>query len=121
MKEKEVKNERSYICNLYINLITNVFVVLYASELELPKFGFFWWLKDNKVFCHYNELGAELPEGSYQILGASGCACLVIPKYNAVAVRMYNSLYTYENKNFDHIEDIQTFGNLVVKEIKLQQ
>ncbi|TMU83636.1 beta-lactamase family protein [Bacillus sp. BHET2] len=56
-----------------------------------------------------------------QILGASGCACLVIPQFNVVAVRMYNSLYTYENKNFDYIQDIQTFGNLVVKEIKLQQ
>ncbi|MGM0851041.1 MAG: serine hydrolase domain-containing protein [Bacillota bacterium] len=88
---------------------------------KLPKFGFYWWLKDNKVSCDYNELGTELPEGSYQILGASGCACLVIPQFNAVAVRMYNSLYTYENKNLDHIQDIQTFGNLVVKEIKLQQ
>lgn len=92
-----------------------------SVELKLPKFGFFWWLKDNKVFCDYNELGAELPEGSYQILGASGCACLIIPQFNVVAVRMYNSLYTYENKNFDYIQDIQTFGNLVVKEIKLQQ
>ncbi|WJV29727.1 serine hydrolase [Rossellomorea sp. AcN35-11] len=88
---------------------------------QLPKFGFFWWLKDNKVSCDYNELGAELPEGSYQILGASGCACLVIPKYNAVAVRMYNSLYNYENENFNHIQDIQTFGDLIVKELMLQQ
>ncbi|MDG5474048.1 hypothetical protein P6709_20360, partial [Jeotgalibacillus sp. ET6] len=24
--------------------------------------------------------------GSYQILGASGCSCTVIPEYNAVAV-----------------------------------
>ncbi|WP_341357570.1 serine hydrolase domain-containing protein [Rossellomorea sp. y25] len=86
---------------------------------NLPKFGLFWWLKDNQVSWDYNELGTDLPEGSYQILGASGCACLVIPRYNAVAVRMYNSLYTYQNKNFDHIEDIQTFGNLVVKELQL--
>ncbi|MGG4166437.1 serine hydrolase domain-containing protein [Rossellomorea vietnamensis] len=88
-------------------------------DQTLPKFGFFWWLKDNQVSWEQNELGKELPEGSYQILGASGCSCLVIPRYNAVAVRMYNSLYTYENKNFDYIHDIQTFGNLVVKELKL--
>ncbi|MGM0842841.1 MAG: serine hydrolase domain-containing protein [Bacillota bacterium] len=89
-------------------------------EQSLPKFGFFWWLKDNQGSWEYNELGVELPEGSYQILGASGCSCLVIPRYNAVAVRMYNSLYTYENKNFDYIQDIQTFGNLVVKELNLK-
>lgn len=91
------------------------------KELDhtLPKFGFFWWLKDSQVSWEENELGLELPEGSYQILGASGCSCLVIPQYNAVAVRMYNSLYTYENKNFDYIQDIQTFGNLVEKELKL--
>ncbi|WP_406688105.1 serine hydrolase domain-containing protein [Rossellomorea vietnamensis] len=87
-------------------------------DQTLPRFGFFWWLKDNQVSWEYNELGTELPEGSYQILGASGCSCLVIPRYNAVAVRMYNSLYTYENKNFDYIQDIQTFGNLVVQELK---
>jgi CubicO group peptidase (beta-lactamase class C family) len=86
---------------------------------NLPKFGLFWWLKDKQVSWDYNELGPDLPEGSYQILGASGCACLVIPRYNAVAVRMYNSLYTYQNKDFDHIEDIQTFGNLIVKELQL--
>ena len=90
-----------------------------GREQTLPKFGFFWWLKDNHVSWEYNELGKELPEGSYQILGASGCSCLVIPRYNAVAVRMYNSLYTYENKNFDYIQDIQTFGNLFVKELSL--
>jgi CubicO group peptidase (beta-lactamase class C family) len=90
-------------------------------DRKLPKFGFFWWIKDDGVSYDDNELGADLPEGSYQILGASGCACLVIPEYNAVAVRMYNSLYTYENKQFDHIQDIQTFGNLVVKELKRQK
>lgn len=85
---------------------------------QLPKFGFLWWIKDSEVSCEYNELGSELPDGSYQILGASGCSCTVIPKYNAVAVRMYNSLYTYGNKGFDHIKDIQSFGNLVVSCLK---
>jgi CubicO group peptidase (beta-lactamase class C family) len=81
---------------------------------KLPKFGFLWWIKDSKVTYKFNELGSDLPEGSYQILGASGCSCTVIPKLNTVAVRMYNSLNTYDNENFDHIKDIQTFGNLVI-------
>jgi hypothetical protein len=85
---------------------------------QLPKFGFLWWIKDSKVAYEYDELGSDLPDGSYQILGASGCSCTVIPKLNAVAVRMYNSLYTYDNEGFDHIKDIQTFGNLVVSALK---
>lgn len=85
---------------------------------QLPKFGFLWWIKDSEVSCEFNELGSELPEGSYQILGASGCSCTVIPKFNTVAVRMYNSLYTYGNEGFDHIKDIQSFGNLLVSSLK---
>ncbi|MBY6036906.1 beta-lactamase family protein [Fictibacillus nanhaiensis] len=85
---------------------------------QLPRFGFFWWIKDNKVSFKLDELGSELPEGSFQILGASGCSCTVIPALNAVAVRMNNSLYTYDNEKFDHIKDIQTFGNLVVSTLK---
>ncbi|MEI5908557.1 serine hydrolase domain-containing protein [Bacillus spongiae] len=85
----------------------------------LPKFGFFWWVKDPNVSCDYDELGTDLPEGSYQILGASGCSCLVIPKLNAVAVRMYNSLYTYENEHLDHIQDIHNFGNLAVSSLTM--
>lgn len=85
---------------------------------ELPRFGFLWWMKDGKVSADYNELGSELPNGSYQILGASGCSCTVIPEYNAVAVRMSNSLNAYENLGFDYIKDIQTFGNLVISTLK---
>ena len=85
---------------------------------ELPKFGFLWWIKDGDVAVDYNELGSELPDGSYQILGASGCSCTVIPEYNAVAVRMSNSLNAYENLGFDYIKDIQTFGNLVNATLK---
>lgn len=85
---------------------------------ELPRFGFLWWIKDSEVSVDYNELGSELPDGSYQILGASGCSCTVIPEYNAVAVRMSNSLNAYENLGFDYIKDIQMFGNLVIKTLK---
>ncbi|GIN58273.1 hypothetical protein J8TS2_25920 [Lederbergia ruris] len=85
---------------------------------QLPKFGFLWWVKDGDVSVSYNELGSELPDGSYQILGASGCSCTVIPEYNAVAVRMSNSLNAYENLGFDYIKDIQMFGNLVISSLK---
>ncbi len=85
---------------------------------QFPKFGFFWWVKGGEVSVSYSELGSKLPDGSYQILGASGCSCTVIPEYNAVAVRMSNSLNAYENLDFDYIKDIQMFGNLVISSLK---
>ncbi|WP_221469539.1 hypothetical protein [Cohnella nanjingensis] len=57
-----------------------------------------------------NEIGEQVPERSCQILGITGCACLVMPAYDAVAVRMYNQL---ANPNgYDYLRDIRTFGNL---------
>ncbi|MCG3088054.1 serine hydrolase domain-containing protein [Sporosarcina cyprini] len=82
------------------------------------KFGVLWWIKDNRTSYEYDELGSELPEGSFQILGASGCSCTVIPKFNAVAVRMYNSLYTNDSDEFDYIGDIRRFGNMLAACLK---
>lgn len=85
---------------------------------HLPKFGFFWWVKDSEASNDYNELGSKLPDGSYQLLGASGCSCIVIPKYNAVAVRMFNSLNSHENLGFDYLKEIQLFGNQVISSLE---
>ncbi|GIP18084.1 hypothetical protein J40TS1_37260 [Paenibacillus montaniterrae] len=58
------------------------------------------------------ELGDKLPIGSYQSLGITGCACLVIPELNVVAARMYNQ--TKPNPaGYDYLADIKTFGNMV--------
>lgn len=83
-----------------------------------PTFRFLWWMKDRDVSVHFNELGSDLPTGSYQILGASGCSCTVIPAYNAVIVRMYNSVNASENVWFNYIEEIQEFGNLTVSSLR---
>ncbi|WP_409291392.1 hypothetical protein [Peribacillus sp. SCS-37] len=82
----------------------------------LPRFGFFWWIKTEteEQGCSFDELGASLPAGSFQILGASGCFCTVIPEQNAVAVRMYNSL---DDTGFDYLEDIRKFGDMAVSSI----
>lgn len=71
--------------------------------------GFFWFKNENQYF--ESELGEDVPPTSYQILGASGCTCLVMPKYNAVAVRMYNKIGN--PKGYDYLRDIKNFGNLV--------
>lgn len=85
---------------------------------NLPGFGCFWWVKNERGYINWekNELGNDLPSGSYQILGASSCSCTVIPQYNAVVVRMYNSLY--DNEKYDYVKDIQSFGNLVISTLK---
>lgn len=74
-----------------------------------PQNGFFWFRNENGYAK--SELGEELPEGSYQILGASGCTCLVIPTFDAVAVRMYNK--RGNPPGYDYLRDIKDFGNLV--------
>lgn len=71
--------------------------------------GFFWFRNDNSF--SESELGEDVPVKSYQILGASGCACLVIPEYNAVAVRMYNK--RGNPIGYNYLRDIKNFGNLV--------
>ncbi|OIU72007.1 serine hydrolase domain-containing protein [Rossellomorea aquimaris] len=76
---------------------------------DVPQNGFFWFRNENGL--EKSELGEELPSGSYQILGASGCTCLVIPKYDAVAVRMYNK--RGNPPGYDYLRDIKQFGNLV--------
>jgi CubicO group peptidase (beta-lactamase class C family) len=94
-------------------LFEQVTSVLTPSSLapHLPRLGSFWWIQDKKVAN--SEIGSDLPEGTYQILGASGCSCTVIPKHNSVVVRMTNSLWTLGGKNgFDYLADIQRFGNL---------
>lgn len=83
-----------------------------SLPVQLPRIGYFWWIQDKKVAN--SEIGPDLPEGTYQILGASGCSCTVIPEHNAVVVRMTNSLWTFGGKNgFDYVADIQRFGNLI--------
>lgn len=71
--------------------------------------GFFWFRNENSYIK--SELGEDVPSKSYQILGASGCACLVIPENNTVAVRMYNKIGN--PIGYDYLRDIKNFGNLV--------
>ncbi|QGH32814.1 serine hydrolase [Gracilibacillus salitolerans] len=74
-----------------------------------PQNGFFWFKNENAYLN--SEIGEDLPAKSYQILGISGCACLVIPEYKVVAVRMYNKIG--DPAEYDYLRDIKNFGNLV--------
>lgn len=79
-------------------------------EHKLPRNGFFWFVQDDPRAL--SELGEDLPIGSFQTLGITGCACLVIPEYQTVAVRMYNQQGA-NPPGYDYLKDIRTFGNLV--------
>ncbi|MBE9913696.1 beta-lactamase family protein [Paenibacillus donghaensis] len=84
----------------------------------LPRNGFFWWVQDRSR--NMSELRGQLPKGSFQSLGIFGNAVLVIPEFNAVAVRMLNQ--TERNPaGYDYLRDIQTFGNIVSKCILSQK
>ncbi|MCD9025546.1 serine hydrolase domain-containing protein [Cohnella silvisoli] len=74
---------------------------------HLPRNGYIWWLQNDTPL---NQLGERLPSCSYQILGITGCACLVVPEFNAVVVRMYNQLSN--SSEYDYLSDIRQFGNL---------
>ncbi|MCP1311483.1 serine hydrolase domain-containing protein [Paenibacillus tyrfis] len=76
--------------------------------LHLPRNGYIWWLQSDTPL---NQIGECLPSSSYQILGITGCACLVILEYDAVVVRMYNQLAN--TGEYDYLKDIRQFGNLV--------
>lgn len=76
--------------------------------------GFFWFRNQNGF--SQSEIGEDVPPKAYQILGSSGCTCLVIPEYDAVAVRMYNKIGN--PPNYDYLRDIKNFGNLVTSLIK---
>jgi CubicO group peptidase (beta-lactamase class C family) len=79
---------------------------------NLPRQGFFWWVQDeNNSFT--NEIGERAPKGSYQAMGLTGCACLVLPKYNVVAVRMFNQTTENQQPDFIYLTEIKEFGNLV--------
>ncbi|SFS68564.1 serine hydrolase [Paenibacillus sp. BC26] len=95
-------------------LFEQVVTIATPSRLDesLPRHGFFWWIQDKSR--PLSELGHELPNGSYQSLGFYGNAVLVIPAYNAVAVRMLNQLEP-NPPGYDYLRDIQGFGNLVAK------
>lgn len=78
-------------------------------ELPIHKNGFLWFVKDTNH--SFNQIGDIVPKGSYQLLGYTNVALLVIPEENVVAVRMFNRYGSPEG--FDYLNDIRSFGDIV--------
>ncbi len=89
-------------------------------RLSIQKNGFLWFLKDTNYT--FNQIGDIVPKGSYQLLGYTNVALLIIPKENIVAVRMFNRYGSTEG--YDYPKDIRSFGDTVykcsIKEIRTQ-
>ncbi|MGG4166466.1 serine hydrolase domain-containing protein [Rossellomorea vietnamensis] len=81
---------------------------------DLPQNGFLWFVKD--LPAKKTEIGHQVPEGSYQILGFTNVTLLVIPDEEIVAVRMFNSFGSPEG--YDYLSDVRSFGDTVMKCVK---
>ncbi|ERN53856.1 serine hydrolase domain-containing protein [Alkalihalophilus marmarensis] len=79
--------------------------------LPIQQNGFLWFIKDTNHTS--NQIGDTVPKGSYQLLGYTNVALLVIPQENVVAVRMFNRYGSSES--YDYLNDIRSFGDTVYK------
>jgi hypothetical protein len=80
-------------------------------RLPIHKNRFLRFVKDtNHTF---NQIGDRVPKDSYQLLGYTNVALLVIHEENIVAVRMFNRYGSSEG--YDYLNDIRSFGDTVYK------
>ncbi|TVX91648.1 serine hydrolase domain-containing protein [Paenibacillus agilis] len=84
------------------------------NDKDLPQNGFLWFVKD--LPAKRSEIGDLVPKGSYQILGYSNVALLVIPEYDTVVVRMFNSWGSAPG--YEYLPDIKGFGDCVMDCLK---
>lgn len=80
-------------------------------DADLPQNGFLWFVKD--LPAKKSEIGELVPKGSFQILGYTGVTLLVIPQFNLVAVRAFNSFGSPEG--YDYLEDVRSFGDTIIR------
>lgn len=80
-------------------------------NLPIQKNGYLWFVKDTNYA--FNQIGDTVPSGSYQFLGYTNVALLVIPEENVVAVRMFNRYGS--SKGYDYLSDIRSFGDTVYR------
>lgn len=78
-------------------------------DKDLPQNGFLWFVKE--LPAAKTEIGHLVPKGSYQILGYTNVALLVIPEHDVVAVRMFNRYGS--TPTYDYLSDIRAFGDTV--------
>jgi len=108
LKQGSVKGEQ-LISNKIIELATSL-QSPNLTDTDLPQNGFLWFVKD--LPARKSEIGELVPKGSFQILGYTGVTLLVIPQYNLVAVRAFNSFGSPDG--FDYLADVRKFGDTIM-------
>lgn len=103
-------NGKQVVDNEIVKLATSL-QTPHTIDVDFPQNGFLWFVKD--LPAKKTEIGELVPKGSYQILGYTGVAVLVIPAHEIVAVRMFNSFGSPDG--FDYLADIRAFGDTVMK------
>ncbi|ASS76482.1 penicillin-binding protein [Tumebacillus algifaecis] len=83
------------------------------SDPDLPSIGCFWYVQDRQALR--SEIGSTVPKGSYQILGVTGPALLVVPEEELVVVRMCNKRYNYSGPDGDYLHYLREFGDCVMR------
>ncbi len=93
--------------------IINIATSLQSPDLidkELPQNGCLWFVKD--LPASKSEIGELVPKGSFQILGYTGVTLLVIPQFDLVAVRAFNSFGSPDG--YDYLADVRSFGDTIM-------
>ncbi|VXB03231.1 Penicillin-binding protein [Bacillus sp. 349Y] len=106
--DKGKVGNRQIVPEEVVNLATSIHTPESLLD-ELPRNGAFWYVQD--IPRMKSEIGDAVPAGSYQILGVTGPTILVIPKYQIVAVKMYNKRYNYGGA--DYLRYLKEFSNRV--------
>lgn len=82
-----------------------------------PQNGYLWFVqKEQGLSSERMEISPIIPAGAYQLLGYTGVTLLVIPQYEVVAVRAFNSFGS--PVGYDYLEDVRSFGSAVMEWIK---
>lgn len=84
---------------------------------DYPQNGYLWFVqKEQGLSSDRMEISPHIPAGAYQLLGYTGVTLLVIPQYEIVAVRAFNSFGS--TIGYDYLEDVRSFGDAVMEWIK---
>ncbi|MCY0901295.1 MAG: serine hydrolase [Firmicutes bacterium] len=83
-----------------------------SLDRRLPRQGFFWWMQ--QAGGRGGEIGSLVPPNSAQMVGQSGCLCLVVPALSLVAVRMYNGVFN----RLTFVAQARAFGDATVRALR---
>lgn len=82
-----------------------------------PQNAYLWFVqKEEGLGSERMEISPDIPTGAYQLLGYTGVTILVIPKYEVVAVRAFNSFGS--PPGYDYLKDVRGFGDAVMQGIR---